>query len=1332
MADSNFTVQYPLPVAFLNGKIKSSTTILTFYFGIEESFKTVNKNFNLAFGNIKEKESSAKDLRKLLSIFAAVNQDLASGEGKQTTVADKHRNFYMNPDDLSDPKMLILAEALRGDEGSCRYMRLWFVTCDRSFTKRSIGKAFYNRLLNNSQNKEDGQTNNKEKYKKSESASGADMFLPSSQKIDKDTWIYDVCKKFGNSSSLSGLSKENITEKTYTQEDSPLNPCNYFSPENMLSYVSEIVCKDQRTLQNYFDLSLGEAKPESFKGFPFPELVYIIRPQYFIPSSIREVPILLFNKDTGNQIRIIENGINRLKTKQLELENHYKLLKAEKNDDAALKVLEDLQNIRNKIKAFDEKKTSVYKADIEKKISIDWKGSDFRTTMESIQEMNWTVKMREKIEEEKKRNKDLLPSKRGTKEYAEATERMTDIYLREFKNKAEIGEKMVNPFKSVVHHLHENKGEMPCMPKVCMNLGTYDSIIASLAYFAERFLNVYGPVNLFFVNLIAGLSSFEWTFGPRPNTFITGCPGIGKSATTNAVASLFSPGLTKLVSHQTGKSLTINGDESDTFTIYQEAPNSLFGTTEKYSNPNAEDAILKTALSEGVVFTKSIKIVDGARMIDESMNRVFRTHVVNSNDPLLSKNSAIMSRFLQVSVEQVKNAALSIPKALLSVKYGVNDLAMKQDFIHGMQLAISHLYIYEKLMEAAIVPPIDTGVFDVTVERLFESLEKRGYVINDVHRKISMEREAARALHMFISILIECSELGDRYRKDKKRFDEEEEEEEIELSWFNEDFYKSLRKYGVITEEIVVFVLTLYAGNIIPINETDVAHALADIILGVTVNDNQRDKICLPKSAGGIFERIEEISFRKYYDNNRINPTTGKPHLVSDFNYITIRTKDLERLNLNISQHMKKPISHQDVGAAINKLSRTYIKTPSKFVDPSTGALVDIGEPISREVVFIEQTKGGDFFVHILVDYVKRSKPLETFLECLKESLSFSDLPERDLLIAMNYVHSRDIGEGQTEDVEYTSIYKTLHIPKSTKKEVLFNNFSRNKGDYAFQYSVPYAFRNITVEESDENKLTLNNTPILIPNGSFQDIKYISYWINNGLLIADDWNEKHPLNILLNINTIVEYIRKNHPEFSKLDRIKNYPEDLVSYLEIDFKTKNDLKCKAHESEVSKTYDASSLLNTVKEKTCYPYKFSIEDIDEDGGMNPDNIDFASMAIAYNERKQNQRPVLSTKRKMDALKYLVDYCRKGTQKKKRLDSDKYNTRDSSTINSATSFSLRDSRNLENEDESDGQEEELRLIKGNKQKADFTGILKQNPQDVYEESDSDDPDDPTEGWF
>jgi hypothetical protein len=1266
MSNTDYMLVRGLPHGSMINRIKGCSEFMVINIDFD-NFTVVENAFNLAFGNIKEKEHDSVLLRKLISVLAAVNERSCVGTTTFNGASDIATHYYLDTNNLSDPKNFILLETLKNEQEVAVGARMWFCIMQNSC---NIGSILWSQLLDNVRLlREAAKADLNAKKKGVTKNDNPEALQRAFMQVTKDTWIHEVCKQYADSDILETL-HNNITENNLKSKEDNLNPINFFSPERMIRKAPVRTCSDQKSIETYFNLASGGINPMTFNGFPFPEDVTMIKPQFFTPTHVSSIPI----PRSSVGVKRINKNLNDKNNNRLILEEEIIKLHKEGNESLAIQRENELIDLNKEIEREKKRKEVLLRTEMSKKINLGYKGAtDFKTLMDDIKAQNWTIEMHSVIEEEERSNPHLQLSKAGTKEYKEAMEKMRMEYIDVFARKCLTMERMVPPFKAVVNFKLDRVNEYPFLPTVCTNLSPIGNVIVSLAYTAEKVLGIYGPITTYFVNLACAWSSAHYTMKPRAHTMISGGPGTGKTTTTLGAMNTLVPGTSESTTYKTSKSDTVQGDVSDSLKVFQEAPYEMLGVDNR-GKPVPEDPVMKSILSEGFASTDSWgKTEDGQRTLVKSFNRAQRNVIVNSNNSGPTPKGALASRFLTHYIEKHSDAYMTVEQALLSTNFN-DKTKITEAYIETMRRAHSILFMWEKLQEAKVFPQIDTRIYKIVCERFYEALKNKGFEVEGLTRKIPQLEAVATAFQMMFSIFVECGELGERIRnaaQDEEENDNEDEEAQ-KIRFIQKELMLSLPKWSVISEEVTIFVLSLYAPSLVPLVGAEVTHALAEEILQFTIPDEKRHLTFTRSKNGGLLKGdLNRVSFKRIYH--------GHKDTELDYNYITIviPTSNLGNFYDNIKGRMTRKIDAEDIRHEIQKLRFQKMNYSPRKPCPKTDDLIidteiDIDDQ-QKPVVIVEELRDKTY-ISVLVEAVLKEKPHKLFDEALRCAVEFRDMEPKKYVLGRvlqvtNANNKTDIiatgaqGHKTKSTVTYTSILEVMNFYPSDTPEVITNTNSYTKADQAFLFGVPKEdaiYPESLIPDEDDEKRSIERrlalAEILVPSEDFQDTITINFLQTSGLICKNEWNEQHPYSVVLrgNSSVIIENIRRQNPKYNGLHRIVNYPEDLIKILEEVRESRLKLKSQVDTDKVRTEYDASVLLNTCEGRTLHTFKLRHTDGSERMNCEEDTeVSLVNYATAGKEQRSREKPKLDEKRNEAAIASLTSFYNGNRKRNRRPD-------------------------------------------------------------------------------
>ncbi len=367
------------------------------------------------------------------------------------------------------------------------------------------------------------------------------------------------------------------------------------------------------------------------------------------------------------------------------------------------------------------------------------------------------------------------------------------------------------------------------------NLSPFGNIITTMQVEADQLMRINTNFDLFFILLTSSLASSEYSFELRPNVSVTGGAGQGKSWMLLETEQLSVPGATLNVSHMTPKAFNGPQDWSDLTFVLEEMPLHYLGL-DRQGNTIPSDESFKNRLTNPVVATLAPDQNSKDRMTKLYLTRCMHVYLWASNDAI-PRDSPIASR-VQEYYMQKRSRYYMHSQAMYGDQKEMEKWAA--DAVRH-QYRLVHLYkiLWDKAIETGVLCPINDRACGHVFERVFNHLEAEYGIPHPEARHMTMLRAKCRVLAMINGIYMEL--FSPRGRKKHCGQDGNPKK-------FVPDYLLDLEKWGFVTEEMVVFAMTLHADLCVPRWQSIIARAIARAA-GVLRTDGSMDADALNNQA---------------------------------------------------------------------------------------------------------------------------------------------------------------------------------------------------------------------------------------------------------------------------------------------------------------------------------------------------------------------------------------------------------------------------------------------------------------------------------------------------
>jgi len=733
---------------------------------------------------------------------------------------------------------------------------------------------------------------------------------------DTETLLTHILKEYLGLSDVTGylpnLDALHSPEYSLSNRDGKMSPFKIFSVQNAMDKCHvDRVCRRQKDISEYFDINHanGQVQPCTWKGkFPYVNRVYKIHTPFFETKSLYYAPLPSF-------VRV------SLKKKQDELKqicDDIESLYLTKNDQPAdsirrAEIEEEISEMR--------RKTINLRADIENiQAGLLMKEEQFEmglltgtTAMKKMINDNEFMQLRE-VNKERCRNISAEFDE-NSDEFANAMNAFYKMSINEFWTVFNKSKKITKGAQEAMKFFLPLSNENKWMENGQMinALSPFGNMIVRMMSEFDFLFRVDTNFNLLLIGLFTMLCSFRYYWGLRPNLLVSGAGAAGKSFILEVLEVISMPGSVLNVSHVTEHAFNSNTDMSDVCMFFHETPGRLLGI-DKFGKEVASDPFFKGRLTSQMSITVH-QIRDSAnRDVKTSISRNMGGVIGCTNEKLPSNETAILTRFIRANVMSNKVRHDRSKNSSLFMASWTEDDSIGELIKHGKRLHHFYLFLWEKAIEAGVLPEIDEDECKVVTQFIMDELQKERFPLPEV-RQIKMYFQICRIITMYYGVEMELfSELGLRHRQNHKTG---------KPNPFDPMILREFIKWGVINQEVTTFGITLMES----IWMDPLKFNIVDII------SNQINKWC-----GNRFASEKDLHSSVTVFRNGID-------VGYDYNYIGFRMRTFAQavsklIHLFSNVGCGEP-SYNNVVSMLYTLSRQFLPTKKKELLPVADNLVD-------------------------------------------------------------------------------------------------------------------------------------------------------------------------------------------------------------------------------------------------------------------------------------------------------------------------------------------------------------------------------------------------------
>lgn len=751
------------------------------------------------------------------------------------------------------------------------------------------------------------------------------------------------------------------------------------------------------------------------------------------------------------------------------------------------------------------------------------------------------------------------------------------------------------------------------------NLTPFGDMIVRMTNDYGDALEVETNFHLMHLTQFVVMAAARYKFGLRPNLIVTGEGGAGKSFAVDQAKEISIPGAIMNLTHLTKHGMNGGDDISDCCFIMEELPLDMIGV-DKYGNTTAADPHLKARMTSGISTTmsqdRSTDEAAGERKSRLYMSRCMVSHIFISNDMLPPVNTAIMQRFIPYVMRRLKRSdADGQDRTFAMTTHDTFMRGARDEVFHGAKLQHAYLFIWEKAIEAGVMPDINMDTAHIVSRWIFDELAKRKVPVPSRRHKL-MLLDLCRLITMYYAVDMEfLSEYAHAQRAhatgklpaerrppepvgkrphrqraerraewdaDRKAVDEYDAQvreafKEGNCEEFQPWMLEGLVKWGVVTQEIVVFAISLLEFLWVPRTRTDISRAAASLArvsrdaTGALAPSKTLTKFRREEAEGQVAPQFGQgqaaggLQQQQQGNGVVVGNNSGAAAPTFDYRYIELVGHTTKEIAQKIRTQIPDPPSENDVMSAINAMANDYIVCRRKrFVERQrdTGiwdaafqgnvledyfALED--DPgATAEVIpcAIIDTLSDKLATHtnrrrvcIAIDVIEQN-----FGAALKQSiqaaLGHHYQPDQTFVTAFPHT-TTDPDDPDGGPKTLYQVFDTIDIEnKPGVYRYVLNTFGRTQNEIKALLTRRYG--EVTTDQRKD--IDTSEAPVYVVDKNLDHMSLQKYWTENGVAVEDVGPAYAP-----NAHSHMKYVRAEFPGALPSElRVDNYPENWVDQI----------------------------------------------------------------------------------------------------------------------------------------------------------------------------------------
>ena len=310
----------------------------------------------------------------------------------------------------------------------------------------------------------------------------------------------------------------------------------------------------------------------------------------------------------------------------------------------------------------------------------------------------------------------------------------------------------------------------------------------------------------------ARYDAFRRDFGLHLNCFQAGDGATSKSFLFLLMEKMSIDGTTEVLTYQTGKSDAVDGNRNDIVTVCHEAPPGMFRSAKNPNADSSQEAMFKEKLTSQRVTCKTWCMDEstGKRSARLTKSECIGVWMGATNDAKGDVEEALQTRFFWGNFEQQQRRGRDIDDCMNGERMMSTDdkIIRKKLFEEGKEEQY-RVMLVEKAIWTKVIKDVDNTASNILIPK-FKSKMSKNSIIRPGPRDWERVKLFARNQAIVTAIEIVCNLPGG------KHYDKE----------FDEYMIPDLEPYLKVTEEMVLFTLTLFADQF----RSPVEHKILNLI----------------------------------------------------------------------------------------------------------------------------------------------------------------------------------------------------------------------------------------------------------------------------------------------------------------------------------------------------------------------------------------------------------------------------------------------------------------------------------------------------------------------
>ena len=297
----------------------------------------------------------------------------------------------------------------------------------------------------------------------------------------------------------------------------------------------------------------------------------------------------------------------------------------------------------------------------------------------------------------------------------------------------------------------------------------------------------------------ARYDAFRRDFGLHLNCFQAGDGATSKSFLFLVMEEESIPGTTEVLSYQTGKSDAVDGNRNDITTVCHEAPPGMFRTAKNPNADSSQETMFKEKLTSQKVSCKTFCADEatGKRSARITKSECIGVWMGATNDAKGDVEEALQTRFFWGNFEQQQRRGRDIDDCMNGERMmSSNDKAHRKRLFEEAREEQYRVMLVEKAIWTRVIKNVDNTASNILIPR-FKTKMTKNSIIRPGPRDWERVKLFARNQAIVTAIERVCNLPGGQHYGQP----------------FHEGMIPDIEPYLKVTEEMVIFTLSLFADQ---------------------------------------------------------------------------------------------------------------------------------------------------------------------------------------------------------------------------------------------------------------------------------------------------------------------------------------------------------------------------------------------------------------------------------------------------------------------------------------------------------------------------------------